>query len=264
MKEGNNTKNAVGYIRVSTTGQAGDDKYGIEAQRKEILLYANDHGYNIVKWYIDEISGTTEDRPEWNKIIRGEEVTNPPYQAVIVFKNDRVARDMKLYFYFEYTLEKRAIKLISAKEDFEGLGDLANIYRALLSFVAEQERKNIALRTGNGRKLKAACGGYSGGRPPYGYMVSNGQLKIVPEEADMIRILFKKMDAGETLQGTADCLTDEHGYHTRSGRRFTPTHIKQIYDNRKFYQGFYKYGKDMSWVRGVHEPIIPEDEQSGI
>ena len=41
-----NFKNAVGYIRVSTEGQVGDDKFGIDSQKQSILLYANENGYN--------------------------------------------------------------------------------------------------------------------------------------------------------------------------------------------------------------------------
>ena len=111
-------KNAVGYIRVSTEQQAQDDKFGIDVQKQAILLYANDNGYNIVDWKIDEISGTKDDRPALNQILYGDIVTNPPFEAVIVFKNDRLARDTKLYFYYLYTLEKKNIKLLSTKEEF--------------------------------------------------------------------------------------------------------------------------------------------------
>ena len=69
---------------------------------------------------------------------------------------------------------------------------MANIYRALLLFVAEQERKNIALRTSKGRSVKARCGGYSGGRTPYGYKVVNGVLTINPEEEPIVKRVLKK------------------------------------------------------------------------
>ena len=133
-------KNAIGYIRVSTERQADDDKYGIEVQKQAILLYANDNGYNIVDWKVDEISGAKDDRPGLNEILYGDDVSNPPYEAVIVFKNDRVARDTKLYFYYLYVLEKKNIKLLSTQESFTEGSKFANIYRALLQFVAEQER----------------------------------------------------------------------------------------------------------------------------
>ena len=248
-------KNAIGYIRVSTEAQAGDDKYGIDVQKREILLYANNHGYNIVMWKIDEISGTEDHRPALDEIMYGGVATNPPFEAVIVFKNDRLARDTKLYFYYLYTLEKKNIKLLSTKEEFPEGSDFANIYHALLLFVAEQERKNIAIRTGKGRSIKAQCGGYSGGRCPYGYKVKEGRLVINEDEKDIVKITFEKHDQGTPMLTIAEWLND-NGYRTRKGTRFQAANISSILKNRPLYEGMYKYGKTMNWVKGVHEPIL--------
>ena len=183
-------KKAIGYIRVSTKQQADDEKYGIEIQRQAILSYADANGYGIVDWKIDQFSGAKDDRPALNEILFADNVSNPPIEAVIVFKNDRIARDTKLYFYYLYTLEKRNIKLLATKEEFDEGSEFANIYRALLQFVAEQERKNIALRTGKGRSIKASCGGYSGGRCPYGYKVVDHRLIINEDEGPLSNICF--------------------------------------------------------------------------
>ena len=249
-------KNAIGYIRVSTEAQASDDKFGLDAQRKEILDYANASGYNIVKWYQDEESGTSDDRPGWNEILYGENTTNPPYEAVIVYKYDRVSRNMKFYFHSVYELDKRNIKLISVTEDYDGNEDLANIYRALLQFVAEQERKNIALRTGNGRKIKAAAGGYSGGRVAYGYKVEDGRLVINEEERPIVEFVFAEHKKGTPMLTIADKLNDL-GYRTRKGTKFQNTSVRSIIKNEPLYRGMYKYG-DMNWVKGVQEPILKE------
>lgn len=248
-------KNAIGYVRVSTEEQGAEDKFGIDAQKQSILLYANERGYNIVEWIVDKVSGTKDNRPGLDRILSGEEITNPPYEAVIVFKNDRLARDTKLYFYYLYTLEKRNIKLLSVREEYAEGGDMANIYRALLLFVAEQERKNIALRTSKGRSIKAQCGGYSGGRVPYGYSVSNGVLVINPEEEPIVRRIFEESDKGTSMLAMTEIL-DKEGYLTRKGRRFQVSTIKSILSNRPLYEGMYKYGKEMNWVKGVHEPIL--------
>jgi len=252
-------KNAIGYIRVSTEGQASDDKFGVEAQRKEILSYANANGYNIVKWYQDEISGAKDNRPDFDKILNGEDVTNPPYEAVIVYKNDRVARDTKLYFYYLYSLEKRNIKLLSTQEQFVEGNEFANIYRALLQFVAEQERVNIARRTGSGRKIKAAAGGYSGGRAPYGYYIKNGQYEIESSESEIVKEIFQNKSKMPMLR-IAEML-NEKGYKTRSNGSFYASHIKAIMENEPLYRGMYRYGrgkdkKEVSWVKGVQEPIL--------
>lgn len=252
-------KNAIGYIRVSTEQQANDDKFGIDVQKQAILLYANEHHYNIVDWKIDEISGAKDDRPALNEILYGDAVSNPPFEAVIVFKNDRLARETKLYFYYLYTLEKKNIKLLSTREEFQEGSDFANIYRALLQFVAEQERKNIALRTGKGRSIKASCGGYSGGRCPYGYKVVGGRLIINEEERPIVEMVFKGLKEHKTLWAIADELTAA-GYRTRKGTPFRESNVRSMRDNKLLYQGMYKYGKNASWVQGVHEPILGEED----
>lgn len=252
-------KNAVGYIRVSTEQQADEDRYGIDAQKQAILLYANNNGYNIVDWKIDEVSGITENRPALNDILYGDNITNPPFEAVIVFKNDRLARDTKLYFYYLYTLEKKNIKLLSTKEEYPEGSDMANIYHALLLFVAEQERKNIALRTSKGRSIKAQCGGYSGGRCPYGYKVVGGRLIINEDERPIVEYVFSENSKGTPMLTIADNLT-EQGFRTRKGTKFQAKSISSILKNRPLYEGMYKYGKDMNWVKGVHEPILVKED----
>lgn len=207
-------------VRVST------EEYGIE-----VSDYANRNC-----WLTDTISGAKDNRPELDKILYNADQL-PAHEAVIVFKNDRVARDTNFY-----TLEKRNVKLLSTEEHFSEGDDFAN----LLMFVAEQERKNIALRTGRGRSLKAQCGGYSGGNKPYGYYCVDGMLMQIVET------IFREHDENHTS------LLDicESGYRTRKGKRFQPSTIRGILSNRPFYEGKYKYG-DMGWVQGVHSPILP-------
>ena len=97
---------AIGYIRVSTEEQSADDKYGIEVQKQAIQSYAGDNGYEIVDWLTDTISGAKDNRPELDKILYQPDQL-PHHDAVIVFKNDRVARDTKLYFYYFYTFGEK-------------------------------------------------------------------------------------------------------------------------------------------------------------
>jgi len=249
-------KQAIGYCRVSTDGQVGEDKFGLDAQKEQIKLYGLSNGYEISAWSVDEgISGATLDRPALNELLYGE-ISNPPIEAVIVAKNDRMSRDMEQYFYVKYSLKKKNIALKSVSEDFGQMGVFTNVMESLALFIAEQERINIAKRTGGGRRLKAASGGYSGGRAPYGYKILHGQYEIVQDEAEMVRAIFGQLKNGMNLTDTAEWLND-NGYRTRNGKKFYASHIKAINDNRPVYEGYYKYGK-MDWVKGVHEAILEE------
>lgn len=248
-------KLAVAYIRVSTEGQAAEDKFGAEAQRKAIEEYAKKNGYKIVNWY-EEVGSGAKERPILEGVVFGTTVNNPPIEAVIVYKNDRIARETKLYFYYLYQLERKGIKLISVREEFDDESEFANVYRALLQFVAEQERKNIKVRTAAGRQVKAQSGGYSGGRCPYGYRIENGRYVIEPEEAEMIREVFSLVDGGFSDRQVAEKL-NQKGYKTRSGNDFKSGNIYSIVNNRRMYEGYFRYsGSD--WVKGEHEAIIKE------
>jgi DNA invertase Pin-like site-specific DNA recombinase len=245
---------------VSTDAQCGEDRYGLDAQKNDVMEYCSKHDMQVSEWYVDEgESGAKDGRPALDELLYGE-VKNPPVTAVIVPKSDRMARDIKLYFYYMMVLERKNMRLISATEevvnDDTGLG---NVYKALILFVAEQERKNITKRTSGGRKIKASRGGYSGGRPPYGYKPVDGKLIIVPEEAEIVRFVIDSKNDGMTYQQICDHLNQE-GKRNRSGSKFSISTLQVIIENEPLYRGQYRYGKGAEWIRGQHEPILKDGD----
>lgn len=223
----------------------------VDVQKQKIMEYCSQNNMQISQWYVDE----QEDRPQFDVILYGE-VQNPPVEAVIVYRSDLVAGDIKLYFYYMMLLEKKGIELLSATEPVvdDGTG-LGNVYHALMLFVAEQERKNIARRTGGGRAVKSAKGGYSGGRPPYGYRPVGGSLTVVTEEAEVVRKIFEMKKGGATYQQICDALNAE-GKTNRSGTRFSISTVQTILKNENVYRGLYKYGKAGQWVKGQQKAIL--------
>ncbi len=245
-------KRAIGYVRVSTKGQIEDDKYGVDVQKAAITAYGKEHGYYIDKW-VEEVGCGAEERPMMDEIVWGEPLDGD-YKAIIAFKSDRVARETKLYFTYLYMLEKKGLKLISTLEEFDEGSDFANIYRALLQFVAEQERKNIKARTSAARKQKANIGGYAGGKAPYGYRVEHGTLIINEDEAKGVREIFRRLDQGDSCQQVTDALNMLR-LPTRNGGTWSRSSVIGIKNNRKTYEGMYRYS-DGDWVKGLHQPIL--------
>lgn len=250
-------KNVIAYIRVSTDEQMADDCYGMEAQKRDIIDYCSKHDCTIVKWVADEGESGAKYRPGFDSIIFGADTTNPPFQAVVVAKSDRVARDVEIYFYYSGALNRKGIELISVCEDFGKNGDIfAKVLKSFTLTCAAMERDNIMKRTSAGRTIKASYGGYSGGRCPYGYNVSNHQLVINPEEAEVVReIIRMKFDEGKPFRYIVAYL-NEHGRKNKSGTDFAVSTVQVICDNKKLYEGYYKYGKNAEWVKGQHEPIL--------
>lgn len=252
-------KRVVAYCRVSTDAQAGEDRFGIESQKQTIMAYCRSNDAVVTDWYIDEgESGVKESRPALDELLYGD-IKNPPIEAVIVAKSDRIARDIKLYFYYLMLLKKKGIDLISATEavvnDETGLG---SVYKALMLFVAEQERMNITKRTLGGRITKAKSGGRACGRSPYGYAAQDGMLVIVPEEAEVIRKIFKARSEGETMRGICEMLNKE-GIKTKRGSAFLPSTLQIYFENEPLYRGMTRFGKKSEWVKGQHEPILTDE-----
>lgn len=251
-------KRAVGYIRVSTLGQTRADRYGMEEQRDMITKYCDEHGLYIVGWYVDAgESGVKESRPALDSLLFGT-LKNPAINYVICAKSDRMARDIKLYYYYLMLLEKKGIELISATEeivnDSSGMGA---IYKSLMLFVAEQERKNITMRTSGGRSQKAKAGGYSGGRVPFGYKSVAGRLIIEPREADIVRQIYFLYSRGMAASAIAQYLNHQ-GVKGRNGEWIALSTIVGILKREKLYRGYYQYGNS-GWVKGQQEPILNDE-----
>ena len=251
-------KRAVAYCRVSTDGQVGDGKFGIESQMDMIREYCKTNDIEIVNWYIDEgVSGAEKKRPALGKLLEGE-VTNPPVQYVIVAKADRLARSIELYYAFKAKLSEMNLEIISVKEDWSAQDKLmAMILENFMAMVAEIEKENIRVRMSGGRKQKAKTGGYAGGQAPMGYKVVNGKLEINEEEAPVVRFIFDRKKNGCTMLSTVAAL-NEAGYKTRNGKPFVISTVQSIWNNERTYRGEYRYGKDGEWVQGQHEPILKD------
>ena len=246
--------NVIGYIRVSTDGQCGEDKFGLDAQREQIVEYCSKHDMVISRWVMDEGESGAKERPGFDEIIYGE-ISNPPHEAVVVAKSDRVARDINVYYYYKMMLKKKNMNLVSISEDFGQFGAFSSILEAFTVCVAEIERDNITKRTSSGRRIKAAKGGYSGGRAPMGYKVENKQLVINEKEAEVVRFIFERKFAGCSMLSTVDAL-NQNGFKTRNGNPFVISTVQSIWNNERTYRGEYRYGKDGEWVQGEHEPIL--------
>ena len=248
------TKNAIGYVRVSTKEQS--DKFGVEAQKQAIEEYAKQNGFTIIDWVSDNVSGVVENRDGLNRIIIDPKVQDPPYKAVIVFKSDRVARDLNLYFYLEWQLKKKGVELISVNDGFPDVPqEYKGIIKSFVLFCAEQERKNITLRTSGGRTIKAKTGGYAGGKCPFGYKVKNGELIVDIYESEVVKLIFELRNSGMSYNHIAQELNKRELF-TRSGGLWAMNGVFMIIKNENTYRGMYRYGKAKEWVKGKHEAIL--------
>ncbi|MCL6596703.1 MAG: recombinase family protein [Firmicutes bacterium] len=247
---------AAAYLRVSTEGQVGDDKFGLAAQRQAVEEYAKAQGLELVAWYEDDgISGGTLDRPGLMALLAAAKAHE--FKVVVVAKMDRVARDLMAQLWIEKELLKAEVELVSAAEPFRG-NDPANVlFRQIIGAFAQFEKARIAERMTGGRRQKAARGGYSGGGAPTGYRARRGAkaLEVDPDAARLVLRVFALRDAepNASLQALADRLNAE-GFTGPKGGRIFAMQVKRILDRRAFYEGHYRYAGIEA--QGQHAPLL--------
>ena len=103
----------VGYCRFSSEGQR--DGYSIEAQQKAINEYCKAEGHTVLRFYVDEAqTGTEDDRESFLTMI--DAAKHKEFEAIIVHKLDRFARNRYDSAVYGRMLEKAEVRLISVLE----------------------------------------------------------------------------------------------------------------------------------------------------
>lgn len=223
-------RNAVGYVRVSTSDQA---KYGfgLDAQRTAIEAHATARGWNVIAIHADEgMSGTlgSSRRPGLSAAI--DDVTSGRADALIVKELSRVGRIPAACVAVFDALDRVNATFASIAEPALG----SELLRGLFAGMAADERTRILERTSNGRIEKAKRGGVVG-RPPYGYQIADARTEharfIIDEaEAVIVRRIFQARREGQTFRAIADRLNAD-GVPSPSGRgAWSASRICQMVD----------------------------------
>lgn len=245
MSDGEDKLRLVGYTRVSTENQAQEGT--IEIQKQSLGEYVEAQSHELTEIFSDEgVSGGLEDRPGLAALFDYLE-EHPDTDGVLIFKLDRLARDLYIQEHLIKKLEGIGKVLYSVKEpDLDSSDPMRKAFRQFMGIVAELEKAFITMRLSGGRINKARKGGYAGGSTALGYTARNKELEIDPGQAETVRLIFHLRRYGRTrgrrrlsLGGIAEELNRREIPTARGGRWYAST-VKYILDN-PVYRGVLSY-----------------------
>ena len=249
------TKYAFGYVRVSTGKQ---DELSPDSQAKLLKDYAKSHGYVVSKiFYEVGISGRKADkRPEFQKMIGLAKSSDHPADAILVWKYSRFARNQEESIVYKSLLKKKHnVDVISVSEPLVD-GPFGSLIERIIEWMDEYYSVRLSGEVTRGMKEKAERGGYQA-RPPLGYKIVTHKEPpvIVPEEAEIVKLIFEKY-ANENL-GIFEIarLLNMHNFKTSHGKEFERRSIEYILQNPT-------YCGMIRWNRTINESneIRPESE----
>lgn len=266
-------KIAACYIRVSTDDQS---EYSPQSQLREIRKYAEYHGYYIPDEYIftDEgISGrSAAKRPQFQKLIVTAKKKPKPFDAVLLWKFSRFARNRTDAIVYKNLLRNECgIDVISISENLGEDRGTALILESMFEAMDEYYSINLSAEVKRSMKMLAENGAALG-PAPFGYKNENKQYVIDEVTAHIVRMIFDLYENGAGVRAIALKLSNM-GVKTKRGNppdnRFVeyilknPFYIGQIRwsDNRANNKKRYRNNPEGTYTyKGKHEPIITEEQ----
>ena len=239
----NSAKQFVIYSRKSKfTGKGESIENQIELCRQYIASHYSQEEADAALVYEDEgFSGGTLERKKIKKMMKDSQ--NTPFSAIVVYRLDRISRNISDFAKLIEELGERQIDFISIREQFDTSSPMGRAMMYIASVFSQLERETIAERIRDNMHELAKTGRWLGGTTPTGYesesistVTVDGKirkackLKSIPGEIHLIQLIFDKFLETGSLTKTDQFLLQGR-YQTKRGKNFTRFAIKGILSN---------------------------------
>lgn len=241
--------NAVVYARFSSHRQG---EQSIEGQVAEAERYAAEHGLTIIHVYADRAqTGRNDNREQFQLMLS--DAANKKFDALIVWKTDRIGRNKEEIALNKYHLKKNGVKIYYVAEMIPDTPEgiiLEAVIEGMAAYYSEQLSQNIK----RGQRASAVKAQSTGGNRPLGYLTGPDKKFIIdPESAPTVKLVFDLYAQGQTIAQIVREL-NARGHRTLKGKPFTHNSLRTMLKNEK-YIGIYTY-KDEVRLENAIPPIV--------
>ncbi|WP_295791563.1 recombinase family protein [uncultured Microbacterium sp.] len=158
-------RRCVLYARLSITKE---ESVSISRQLQSCRQYAEARGWEIVGEFVDDGVSATSNRPEdrrgWRSLLAARD-----FEAVIIWKVDRLARRVLDFLHADETLQKRGAGLVAVEDPIDMTSPQGRAFAVMLAVFGEMEAEAIRARVRAARAQILKDGRWPGGGIPYGY-----------------------------------------------------------------------------------------------
>ncbi len=256
------------YTRKSTEHNLDLEFNSLDAQREACEAYIKSQaheGWRLVPKRYDDgaFSGASLDRPALQKLLG--EIRTGHIDVIVVYKVDRLTRSLADFAKLVELFDQDSVSFVSVTQSFNTTSSMGRLTLNVLLSFAQFEREVIGERVRDKIAASKRKGLWVGGPVPLGYSSINKKLVVVPEEAETVRLIFRRyLEAGSIRALVQDL--DHRGVQTkrqeisngrvRGGIRFGVGPLHHLLRNR-FYIGEVVYRGAVHL--GEHEPIVDRE-----
>ncbi len=242
---------AVAYIRCSSDQQTDAS---IPAQRSSIEKWAKEHGYRIIRWYVDEAeSGWKEAREQFQQLIT--DLGRGDFQAVLCWDQNRFSRFPVLEAnHYWYLLDRAGVHLATCGQGRVDWHSIAGWLTASIKQHSDaQHRFQLSADVKRGKRARAERGEWQG-KIPFGYVLGDDRKPVTgdPHEVAIVRRICTECISGKSIRHICHALNND-GERSRRGSEWSTTTTRNILTN-VVYVGTYSHGDII--IENNHPAII--------
>lgn len=221
------------YCRVSTGKE--DQVNSFEAQQRYFKSYIeNKPDWILYNIYADEgITGTcTKNRTQFNKMIQ--DAQRGFFQIIITKEVSRFSRNILDTIRYTRELKAMGVNVLFLNDGINTFDPDSELRLSIMASIAQEESRKTSQRVvwGQTRQMER---GIVFGRSMLGYDVSDGIIKINPEGAALVRLIYQKYVDEQMSAGEIAAYLTSKGYPTFTGNKeWNPSVIVKILRNEKY------------------------------
>ncbi len=247
--------NAIIYCRVSTKEQA-EKGYSLDGQEKDCRKFATDKGFEVGKVFVERgESAKTQDRTQLQNLIKYCVQNKKKLSALIIWKYDRLARNLTDQTELVKNFSSLGIRVLSATENNEDTA-AGKLMRNIIGTFAQFENDVKSECTTSGMKQAIQQGRWCW-RAPFGYKGSRDDKSkplIVPaENSKYVVEAFTLFETGLYKQTSIVDKIRHMGY-----KKATKNFINRMLTN-PLYAGLIKCKWFPDLIEAIHKAIITRD-----
>ena len=223
------------YARVSSSSEDQLNSYRVQNQYYSELISGNPD-WEMVDIYADEgITGTsTKKRTEFLRMIR--QCKQKKIDLILTKSIQRFARNTLDCINYTRILRQLGIGVLFEKENINSLPPDSEFMITMYGAMAQSESESISSNIRRGRQMHAKVGTL---KVPcyrlYGYEKdADGKFRVIPEQAEIVRELYKRYESGASLRNLQDWLEENQIKTVLGESKWTTTAIKGILTNEKY------------------------------
>jgi site-specific DNA recombinase len=195
-------KRVVLYARISV---ASEESVSVARQLDSGRRYAAARGWQVVAQYVDEGVSATKTKPAdrlgWRALLSAPE----SFEAVVVWKVDRLVRRVLDFLETDRALQARGAAIVCVEQSIDMTTGEGRAFAQMLAVFGEMEAAAVSSRLRAARTYLIRSGRSPGGVQPYGWRIvpnpnGPGHVRVQdPERIEWVRQMVERALRGDTV-----------------------------------------------------------------